>query len=320
MPGLTLRWMHGDTSNMRILLAGALASLLFSTNTGAQPATARSRDAAPYPPLRLAGPLPQAAVPQPPGPAAPGQPTAAPTTAAPTTAPSAATPPAADASAEALDSLAQQHYKSAVEMYQNHQFEAARIEFEAAYKLLPLPDLLHNLSMVAEQQGKLAEAVDYEERFLVAASHLMHSERAVARSRITQLQQTAKISGTTPTTSTAPTASAPAAPGVAVAPAAPAVAPASERRRTPAGALALLGIGGGVLLGGIGCGVGAILTQQSLEGGEPLYQREIDMLTQRGQALNIAAITLDVVGGVVIATGGIWAIWARTHATRAARP
>ena len=91
------------------------------------------------------------------------------------------------------------------------------------------------------------------------------------------------------------------------------MAPATEGRRTPAGALALIGIGGGMLIGGIGCGVGAVLTQQSLENGQPLYLREIDALTKRGQGLSLAGISLDVVGGVALVAGSAWAIWARTH-------
>ena len=96
--------------------------------------------------------------------------------------PPAATPPASAPPApndDQLDSLAQHHFRAGAEMYQSGQYEAARIEFEAAYKILPLPDLLHNLSMVAEQQGRLAEAVSYEERFFVAATNLIHAERAV---------------------------------------------------------------------------------------------------------------------------------------------
>ena len=90
-------------------------------------------------------------------------------------------------------------------------------------------------------------------------------------------------------------------------------APAPARRRTPAGALALIGVGGGVLLSGIGCGIGAVLTQQSLENGQPLYLREIDALTERGQRLSLAGLSLDVVGGAALVAGSAWAVWARTH-------
>jgi tetratricopeptide (TPR) repeat protein len=180
-------------------------------------------------------------------------------------------------------------------MFRNGLYDAARAEFEEAYKILPLPDLLHNLSMVAEQQRRYAEALHYEEQFLTAASHLTHSERTATKSRIAKLREQA---GDTAGPSTATR-------GVE-----------GGKSRTPAGALALIGIGSGMLLIGIGCGAGALVTQNQLESGEPLYQREIDALTARGNGLNYAGISFDVLGGVALVSGSAWAIWARTRAAK----
>ena len=93
----------------------------------------------------------------------------------------------------------------------------------------------------------------------------------------------------------------------------------AEPRRIPKPALALIGIGGGMLLTGIGCGIGAVVTQGSLENGQPLYLREIDALTARGQALSLAGISLDVVGSVAIVVGSAWAVVAKTRKSSAAR-
>jgi len=289
---------------MRTRFAWTLASLLevFSIVGWAEAAPKKPPAAAPFPPYRLAGPAPAATVPTEEAPA-----TAVPAESAPSQA------------AAAIDALAQQHYAAGAEMFNQGQYEAARVEFEIAYKILPLPDLLHNLSAVAERQGRLAEAATYEERFVAVAAHLTLSEREKAQNRIARLREA--VGGAA--ASAAPGASA-AVPGPVVqeqgpaaVPASPAAgggtAPAPERRRTPAGAWALIGVGSGMLLGGIGCGIGAVLTQQSLENGQPLYLREIDALTERGQRLSLAGVSLDVAGGAVLVAGSAWAIWARTR-------
>jgi tetratricopeptide (TPR) repeat protein len=278
---------------MRITLAWALAGLLVGSSTvsWAQTTTGSeaSRASQNFPPLRLAGPA----------------------TAAPAPAPAAPEPPAPATADAALDTLAQEHYKAGVEMFRNGQYEAARVEFEAAYKLLPLPDLLHNLSMAAEKQGRLADALSYEERFLATAAHLIHSERTAAKERIGRLREAV---GTVPQA----TASGPSPAPVANAPVTGSKA--TERPigkpHTPRGALALIGIGSGMLLAGIGCGAGAFSTQKNLESGDPLYQHEIDALKQQGRGLNFAGIGLDVAGGVALVAGSAWAIWARTRGPR----
>lgn len=286
---------------MRTSLAWTVALLLqsFGMAAHALPATA-SGTSQKYPPLRLAGPA--AAIPATPAtpatpavpatPATPATPAAPATPATPTSPPAVAAAPAAD---DALDSLAQQHYNAGVEMFRNGQYEASRVEFEAAYKLLPLPDFLHNLSMAAELQKKYADALTYEERFLAAASHLTHSERTVTRNRIAKLRDAA--GGTTAGSSAASGKE-------------------GGRSRTPTGALALIGIGSGMLLVGIGCGAGALVTQNKLENGEPLFAREYEALTQRGRALNYTGISLDVLGGVALVSGAAWAIAARTRAPK----
>jgi len=282
---------------MRTRFAWTLASLLelFSIAGWAQSASKKPPASAPFPPYRLAGPAPAATVPAEQAPAA-----AAPAASAPSQA------------AAAIDAMAQQHYAAGADLFNQGQYEASRVEFEIAYKILPLPDLLHNLSAVAERQGRLAEAATYEERFLAVATHLTLSEREQAQNRIARLREA--TGGAAAPAAPAPVVQEQRPPAVpASPPAGGGTAPVAERRRTPPGALALIGVGSGLLVGGIGCGIGAVLTQQSLENGQPLYLREIDALTERGQRLSLAGISLDVAGGAVLVAGSAWALWARTR-------
>ena len=71
-------------------------------------------------------------------------------------------------------------------------------------------------------------------------------------------------------------------------------------------------IGAGLVLAGLGCGAGALVTGQAFDG-TPLTVPQLNDLTQRGQALNAAAITLDVVGGIALAGGVAWLVWNRLH-------
>lgn len=84
--------------------------------------------------------------------------------------------------------------------------------------------------------------------------------------------------------------------------------PQVRRSRPPIGALALIAGGAGVLLGGIGCGIGAMMTAKTINDGGTYYASDYQALVNRGQALNGAGIALDVVGGVALAAGTAWAL------------
>lgn len=83
--------------------------------------------------------------------------------------------------------------------------------------------------------------------------------------------------------------------------------PASDRRRTPPGAIGLLAIGGAAVVVGIGCGAGAWATARTIDG-MPHTVGEVDALTTRGQALDRAGIALDVVGAAALAAGAAWTL------------
>jgi len=66
----------------------------------------------------------------------------------------------------ATNQAAQRHFESGVNFYRNGDYESARIEFEAGYRLSKLPDFLVNLCQVADKQNRIQEAVNYCEQYL----------------------------------------------------------------------------------------------------------------------------------------------------------
>jgi len=199
---------------------------------------------------------------------------------------------------------AAQHFQLGVEFYRAGDYAAARVEFDAAYGLSGLPDLLHNLSLTAEKQGQIAPAIDYEERFLVAKrGELTTAETDEARGRLLRLRE-ALAHGSPPAVL---------APAAAPRATAAGGAPGGRGWRPPAGALALLVGGGASLVAGLACGGAALATGAELASGQAFTLREIDAMTRRGEALNTSAIGLDIAGGVALTAGAAWTIaaWLR---------
>lgn len=207
-----------------------------------------------------------------------------------------------DQNALEIDSIASEHYKLAARFYNDGKYEAARVEFEAAYELTSHADLLHNLSMVAEKQERWADAIRLEEQFLSAPSlTLSQRERDEARGRLVRLRE---LSGTpVPTTSTRTGLASPGTEG-------------SKRRAIPGGAIGLLA-GGGIVLGaGLACGAGALATRAALHDPMGVFADQYDELVRRGQAVDRAGIALDVIGVVALASETAWALVARQRAAR----
>ena len=203
--------------------------------------------------------------------------------------------------AQDLD-LAAKHFDDGVRLYREGRYELARVEFEAAYAVSRAPDLLHNLSMVAERQGKLGEAIDLEQRFYDAKrAELTEREADETQGRLVRLRAMLKGDAS----------SAPATPAMTQA------AHPGRRSRPPAGSIGLITGGAGVLLGGIGCGIGALLTAKTINDGGTYYASDYQAMVDRGRTLNSAAIALDVVGGVALAAGTVWAIVYRVRSPEA---
>lgn len=211
-------------------------------------------------------------------------------------------PPAADPARPPphLIDAAKRYYDDAIKFFQEGRYDAARVAFEASFGLSREPDLLYNLSTTAEKQGQLADAIRYAERYLEGKPSA--EDAAQVRERIARLRAQSGQPSPAPVASPPP---APAAPTPAVSPSPPPQVAVPPRPSLPKAPIVLLGVGGGLLLGGIGAGAGALVTQKDLES-RIVTLRELMDLRDRGNALNAAAISLSVVGGAAVVAGGVW--------------
>lgn len=214
--------------------------------------------------------------------------------------------PAADSSKAAppLMDAAKRYYDDAIKFFQEGRYDAARVAFEASYGLSHEPDLLYNLSTTAEKQGQFADAIRYAERYLEGKPN---AEDAVqVRERIASLRaQQQGAPAQEPTRATEPAQSPVMPPANAAPEARPEPPKILSKQPLPILPLALLGVGGGLLLAGVGTGAGALATQHDLESRIVTY-RELTELQDRGNALNVAAISLSAVGGAAVLAGGVW--------------
>lgn len=58
------------------------------------------------------------------------------------------------------------HYERGAERYKAGRYAAAHEEFQRAYQITPLPDLLYNMAKADEQLGHLREAIEHLEAYL----------------------------------------------------------------------------------------------------------------------------------------------------------
>ena len=216
--------------------------------------------------------------------------------------------------------VAQQHYQAGERFFRDGQFDAAIVEFEAAFKLSGEPDMVYNLSRTCEKAGKLKEAIEYAARYQSLVVGTEEEERA--RRRVEFLrgrysieqaqpkppeQQPAKPAETTPPNpAPAAQASQPADP-TQTAPSAPPSPPPSSRARMPPGAIGLLAGGGALALAGVGLLAGAWATGNQARADGTTYADWV-ALNDKGSALNTGGIVLSVVGGALAVGGAVWAI------------
>ena len=81
---------------------------------------------------------------------------------------------------------AERYFRDGVRFTEEGNYDAARVSFEAGYKLSGEPDFLHNLSWTAERQGQLADAIGYADRYLAAKPDAEDAGRT--RSRIERMR------------------------------------------------------------------------------------------------------------------------------------
>lgn len=94
------------------------------------------------------------------GPAAPVGPAAAPKELSPAEAQAEVSGPKKEA--------ARAHFERGVELYMNSDFGNAWLEFQSAYQIFPLVELLNNIARCEVRMGRLREALEHFQRFIAA--------------------------------------------------------------------------------------------------------------------------------------------------------
>ncbi len=213
---------------------------------------------------------------------------------------------------------AQTHYQSGARFFESGQYDAALVEFEAAFRLSGEADFLHNISWTHEKAGRIKEAIEYAVRYQATVQSGEGQERA--RRRVEFLKQRYAAGANTsepasvtssPVVATSQAAAATNALPQSPSSGAPEPQKTESRARVPPLGLGLV-VGGGVLTAaGIGCLAGAWSTGQQL-GNADLAFGDASHLIDRGRALNATGIALTVVGGAVVVGGaGSWVMLGR---------
>lgn len=214
---------------------------------------------------------------------------------------------------------ARRHFDSGVVFYEKGDYEAARIEFEAAYRLTKHPDLLVNLCVVAEKQARFGEAITYCDQYLRAVPSAQDTDSVRLRlERLRQLSTGAPEPSKPTPDHPAEAAKPPVAPALPAAPPAASVeSPGADRPRSrpPIPAMGLLVGGGALLLGGIGTGSAALVASKEIESMTMgIDSQDLARRQERGRALNAATIALSVTGGVAVIAGAGWlGYWLRSR-------
>lgn len=179
---------------------------------------------------------------------------------------------------------ARRRFDAGVDLYRKGLYRAAHAEFERAYDLSALPELLYNLGNTLQAMGRLAEAADRYERYLKASPGA--TDRAAVEELIGQLRRELQLRD-----EETRRASAAAAPR-----------PQSSRSGPPRGALALTIGGGATLLVGAVLGLSAYGIGRSLSSAER-FDPDLD---QTGRRLAPIGLGLGIAGGVALGAGAIW--------------
>ena len=212
--------------------------------------------------------------------------------------------------------VAQQHYQAGERFFRDGQFDAAIVEFEAAFKLSGEPDMVYNLSRTCEKAGKLKEAIEYAARYQSLVVGTEEEERArrrveflrgrysveQAQPKPPEQQPARPAEATPPNPAPAAPASQPPDPTQPAPSAPPSPPPPSKARKVPPGAIGLLAGGGALALAGVGLLAGAWASGNQARAQGVTYEEWVS-LGDRGRALNMGGIALSVIGGSVLVGG-----------------
>ena len=175
----------------------------------------------------------------------------------------------------------------------NHS-EAARL-YKLAYQIKPDPRILFNIARMLHKDGQPNEARAYYLQF-VRSKLDDPSQKRKAEELLLQLPPEPVLVQQrlpTPKETVSAEMNVSSAPTVTLPPSS----------RFPRGAVALLAGGGAGLLTGLIVGGAALAAQKQVISGDGPFD---SALYDRGVAMNRAAISLDVIGGALLAGGTIW--------------
>lgn len=213
-------------------------------------------------------------------------------------------PPAAGTASEAPPepspeeiAEAKHSFESGMKFFNQGNYEAARTQFDAAYKLSRFPALLYNLARTADKQNQRRDSIRYYEQYLQTnppdAPDVVIKLRELRKAEGIPDGPQAATSQSTQDTNTSGATSSKWLVGT--------------QKLPPIPAIALAGTGAAFLIIGIGCGAGALSASSQIEGANgQMFRGSNADAASRGPALNNAAIAFDVLGSLFLAGGGAW--------------
>lgn len=179
---------------------------------------------------------------------------------------------------------ADNHFAEGVRLYALGRFAEARVEFAHAYRKNPLPDLLHNQSMAAENSGDIRGALALEEDYLRRITDTTQREEAQTRCSVLRAMLSREE---------------------LYKPAVPLAVGTSPAKPSYAGALVCLGVGAALgIAGSATLAYGAVLTERARQ---PTYPEDYAGIVSAGRSANIASIVLLTIGGAAVGAGAVWA-------------
>lgn len=180
----------------------------------------------------------------------------------------------------ALTAEAEKHLEAGLALSRQGLQRSARAELEQAYQLSHRPELLYSIAQLLLGRGQPREAAEYYQRYLEAAPQgVAHAAAAATLARVQhELALEAEAARTTEALR---------------------LARSSGNTRLRQAGVALLSIGGGLVVVGAGLGIGAVATARSVSSAE----RYDPTLERTGQGLQNSGIAFDVIGGLSLGVG-----------------
>ncbi|MFO0626172.1 MAG: hypothetical protein U0325_11200 [Polyangiales bacterium] len=220
----------------------------------------------------------------------------------------------AQPSRSVMTTIAREHFTLGTHYFEVARYTDALREFQAAYDITHLPELLYNIALSQEGAGQLQAAVDTLQRFDDAGAP--GSQRDLIRVRLANLRerlqtQAAPPAPTTPaqTAPAAPPATDTSRPTAAVAPTPPAQRFEVEYRRSALstyGPWITLGVGGALTVLGIVSGslaAGDVAALQTVNSGDHPWDAS---LHDRASSEIGGAYLFGVLGGTMVVGGALW--------------